>query len=857
MLTKTIRRPKPIVTVLSREQRRQQHTKQLQQHATDMHLLLEVGFDGDIDADVAFIGEGPGEVEVRKRTPFVGPSGLMLWKYTDQVGLDRSHVYATNVMKRQLALDGREPPVDEVLQWIDLIQWELAQLPNVKTVFCLGNLAMRAMLDFDGITKHRGSVYDATLPNGKAGKVVCTFNPAYVLPNREPKFELFFGADVRRVVACREGTFREHKVETIINPTKREVLAYIRDLKRAREPIALDDEAINKELACIGLANKPHEAICINFRDLHKNRFSVRDELEILYAIQGLCDSHRMIGQNGQFDSYFSWLHAMLVINFYADTLLAHHTLFPTLPHNLGFLTAQYMNMQFYKDEGDDWSEGGDIDTYWRYNGKDCCATWVSWQKMEKELRQEKLDKFFFDHVMRAQHHLYPATVHGVAVDAVTKERVTQECLAEVDKLRDKFHERVFALTGEPEYKPNPGSWQQLQVLFFDKLGLEGRGKSTDEENRKEIIKNPKTPPLAKEMLAALDTFKEEAKFTGTYAKSRVSPDGRYRCEYKQFGVSRAPGRLSSSQLLVEKEGGNMQNQPVRARAMYVADPGMVFGYFDLAQAEAQVVSFRADIPSWKEQFARARKDGSYDCHRALASEMFRIPYDQVPKEDWDENLRPTKRYVSKRCRHGLNYRMDVYRLSQVTGLPYHEAARAYFLYHAITRELKEWWKAEEFEFRKCRAIFNGLGRRFKVYQAINDDVLESIIAFYAQSTIGDKVVETWYKSEEDDRWPKAEARIAIDVHDNLVCISSKRKIKTCLNILREHAESPIFIQDIHYRRKPEPLIIPAEVKMSYPSLWVEAKDKRKKNKAGKWCDGYVEDPKGLHRWSELEKVTL
>jgi len=524
------------------------------------------------------------------------------------------------------------------------------------------------------------------------------------------------------------------------------------------------------------------------------------------------------------------------------------------LPHSLAFLCAQYTTHPFYKDEGSTWEEGGDIDTYWNYNGKDCCITLRSWEKMEEELKKNNLYRFFFDHVMRAQPHLVQATVHGVKIDLPVKERITELVMADVDRLRNEFWSIVQEITGDPEYKPNPGSWQQLQELFFNRLGLVGRGTSTDEENRKEIIKHPRTSALAKEMIAKLDTWKEEAKFAGTYAKSKVSEDGRFRCEYKQYGVARAPGRLSSAKLLVEGEGGNMQNQPMRARGMYVADPGTVFGYFDLAQAEAQVVSFRADINKWKADFARAKADGSYDCHRALASDMFKIPYDQVPKEDWDENNKPTLRYVSKRCRHGLNYRMDIFRLSQVTGLQYHVASRAYFLYHKATPELRLWWKEEERRFRQDRSIFNGLGRRWKVYQVINDDVLESIIAFYPQSTIGDKVVETWYRSEEDDAWPH-DARIAIDVHDNLVCLASPKTIKTALMVLKKHAESPIWIQDVWKRRPAEPLSIPAEVKMSYPTVWSEKA--RQNKKTGEWIPGFVEDPKGLHRWSELKKVKL
>jgi DNA polymerase I - 3''-5'' exonuclease and polymerase domains len=208
---------------------------------------------------------------------------------------------------------------------------------------------------------------------------------------------------------------------------------------------------------------------------------------------------------------------------------------------------------------------------------------------------------------------------------------------------------------------------------------------------------------------------------------------------------------------------------------MYVADPDLCFIYFDLAQAEARVVAYRANIEKWKEQFERARIDGSYDCHRALASEMFKVPYEEVPKKDTysdDEgHLHYTIRYVSKRCRHGLNYRMEVDKLAEVTGLPYHEARIAYQLYHRLTPELKRWWKQAERDFRETKVMYNALGRRLKVIQRLDEAVMESIIAFYPQSTIGDKVTQVWYQSMEDRRWPRS-ARIAINVHDSLIGIA-------------------------------------------------------------------------------------
>jgi hypothetical protein len=68
-----------------------------------------------------------------------------------------------------------------------------------------------------------------------------------------------------------------------------------------------------------------------------------------------------------------------------------HHTLYPSLPHNLGFLTSQYTTMPYYKDDYDTFKEEGDVEVFWDYNGKDCCATLASFYKLKKELEQQNL----------------------------------------------------------------------------------------------------------------------------------------------------------------------------------------------------------------------------------------------------------------------------------------------------------------------------------------------------------------------------------------------------------------------------------------------------------------------------------
>ena len=850
---------------------------EFQDQAIALGLDIDVLMDGPLNAQIAIIGEGPGETETRSGVPFVGGSGKLLFEALRKFNINRANAYVTNVVKRQISLSrkGGEKHVvhrDELERWTGLLKWELAQLPNVRIIFLLGNYALEALTGNTGITNWRGSVLDAILPNGKKGQLVITINPAFAM--RELKMEPIFHMDCTKLDMVRRGTFEVHKVEALINPSADEARRFIRDIKKAQKPFSYDIEVINMETACHGLANDPHVAMCINLRTGHEHRFTLTEEADILLDLQDLLDAAmeaqqkrmdeliapkrarrvthtsgeglQLIAQNGDFDAYWSRLHDYLCVTVGFDTLLAHHTLYPQLPHSLAFLTSQYTTHPYYKDEGKFWREGGDIDQFWRYNCTDDAITVAVARRLKRELAEQGLEHFFYSHVMRAQPHLVSATVHGVAIDLKAKARITEQVREDVALLEQEFYRLAQDATKERDYYPNPNSWQQLQVLFFDKLKLQGRGRSTDDANRTRMIESPGTSAVAKEMLTALGRFKEENKFLGTYAESKVGSDGRFRCDYKQYGTQSAPGRLSSTKLL-DGQGGNMQNQPGRARGMYIADAGMVFVYFDLAQAEARVVGWRARIERWKEQFEQARVDGVYDAHRALASEMFKVPYDQVPKEDWNEDGTPTIRYIAKRCRHGLNYRMEKWKLAEVTGLPYHEAARAFALYHSATPELRVWWDKTVSDFRKTKTMYNALGRRFRVIQRMDEDVEKSLIAFYPQSTIGDKITQVWYQSEEDDEWPD-DARVCIDVHDNLVALASPRTAKTALRILKKHAESPILVQDA-WDGRPEPLIIPADLKMSTTRV-THTEVVRGKKQSRIVVDDY-------HRWSNMEKVTL
>lgn len=514
--------------------------------------------------------------------------------------------------------------------------------------------------------------------------------------------------------------------------------------------------------------------------------------------------------------------------------MLAHHFLYPSLPHDLAFITAQYTDHPYYKDEGKGWREEGDINSFWEYNVKDCCITLAAAMKMEEELKEAGLHTTFHNHIMKLQPELVEMSVNGVMADGSRRDSLSISLGRELEEARELCQAAARAATGIPDYQFNPNSPSQLGKLFFEELRLVGRGTSTDHENRERIRKNVRTSPAARDLVSAIDSFKDKSKFYSTYVGATPDSDGRWRTAWKQTGVASAPGRLSSAQTHW-RTGLNCQNIPEQAKDMFVAPAGWEFSYYDMSQIEARFVAYLADIPKWKQQFELARlHPGSYDAHCALASDMFKVPYEEVPRKDRTPDGKPTIRYTAKRCRHGLNYRMAADKLATVTGLSSVESEQAYRLYHMATPEITVWWDDAIELVRRDRKITTCLGRRWLLLERFDPAALDSIIAFEPQSMNGDWTSSVIYKCHNDPRWPQS-ARIILNIHDANIALNRIEDGECVRDIMRTYAEQPFYINSVRNRLKgidkPEPLIVPAEMAHSFP------------------------DENGIHRWSTIRKV--
>ena len=141
---------------------------------------------GNEQAEVMFIGEGPGEQEDLQGEPFVGRSGQLLDKYLAAVDLDRhSNIYIANIVKCRPPhnRDPKEEEQDACLCWLK----EQTRLIRPKIIVCLGRIAAQKLISPDfRVTREHGQFIN------KNGFIMMgTFHPSALLRNPAQKPDAF------------------------------------------------------------------------------------------------------------------------------------------------------------------------------------------------------------------------------------------------------------------------------------------------------------------------------------------------------------------------------------------------------------------------------------------------------------------------------------------------------------------------------------------------------------------------------------------------------------------------------------------------------------------------------------------
>jgi uracil-DNA glycosylase family 4 len=131
---------------------------------------------GNPDADIVFVGEAPGKNEDLQGAPFVGAAGKFLNEMLASIGLERSDIYITNIVKYRPP-DNRDPTPEEIEAFKPYLQQQM-EVIQPKLIVFLGRHSMNVFLPELKISQAHGR------PVRKGGQVYLPlFHPAAALYN--------------------------------------------------------------------------------------------------------------------------------------------------------------------------------------------------------------------------------------------------------------------------------------------------------------------------------------------------------------------------------------------------------------------------------------------------------------------------------------------------------------------------------------------------------------------------------------------------------------------------------------------------------------------------------------------------
>ncbi len=151
--------------------------------------------EGNSEAALMFIGEGPGADEDREGRPFVGRAGQLLTRMIKAMGLERSQVYIANIVKCRPPRN-REPHPVEVATCFPFLE---AQIEAVRpeAIVAFGKVAAGSLLGTaDPIGRLRGGFHDR-----KGIPVMPTYHPSFLLRNEnDRRWKAEAWADLKQVM---------------------------------------------------------------------------------------------------------------------------------------------------------------------------------------------------------------------------------------------------------------------------------------------------------------------------------------------------------------------------------------------------------------------------------------------------------------------------------------------------------------------------------------------------------------------------------------------------------------------------------------------------------------------------------
>ena len=521
--------------------------------------------EGRKEATLLFVGEAPARWEMVKGRPLVGESGKIFDASLHRAGVIRGDVRIENVVRKPIGsitdyISSKGVLTEKGNEAVQDLRERIAG-SGAKVIVPLGNLALKAVANEYRITKVRGSPMHSTILDGPV--VIPSIHPASTLPGRGKYIDRYtIASDFQKAARFAVDGFRPIERKFDIFPDLPKITRYLKGLQIHNGPIAFDIEIYNFQVSCIGFSTDPAHAICIPFVG---EKWSIEEEIYIWKLIQTVMGDPTitLVAHNAMFDISFLFLQNNIRTRARVhDTLIMHRVLYPDFPSRLDFVTSNYTDEPYYKDDKQIWkTPERDEAKFYRYNCKDAATTMEIFYPLMKEIMADVDMRWTYENTMSLFEPCLYMMARGVLLNLEKLDTLKAKVRIDLDKVEKELEEVC-------KYPLNYNSPKQMIEHFYIRRGVKpyiNRKTSKPTCDDKALTRIVRKYNLPEARLC--QRARGLKKLLSTYLELEYDKDNRLRCTYSIRGTT--SGRLSSSKTIFET-GLNMQNLDPRFKGFII-----------------------------------------------------------------------------------------------------------------------------------------------------------------------------------------------------------------------------------------------------------------------------------------------
>ena len=550
--------------------------------------------------------------------------------------------------------------------------------------------------------------------------------------------------------------------------------------------IAIDTETtgldyMDTDLVGISLSYKAGEAYYIPIKHLDDTVNQIHQDL-VLDILRPILETskNKIIGQNIKFDRNVLAKYGIRISSIKNDTMMMSYVLDASATrHNLDALSSYYLNYKTSTFE--DVAGKGvkqvtfdqvPINEATHYAAEDADITLRLYEELNPKLETEDSLKKLNEEI---EIPLIEVLSEMEQNGAILNSKILKSQSKDLENRIKKLEKKAYDIAGE-EF--NLGSTKQLREIFFEKLNYRvikktpGGQPSTDEKVLAELAEEYELPKV---LLEHRTLSKLKSTYTDKLPGQISASTGKVHTSFHQAVTT--TGRLSSSD-------PNLQNIPIRTedgrriRQAFEPSKGHRFISADYSQIELRIMAHVSkDIG-----LLQAFQEGE-DVHSKTASEVFGVDVDNVTAD---------LRRNAKAINFGLIYGISAFGLGKQLGISRNLAAEYMAMYFEKYPGVKEYMESTK-EFASQNGYVETLfGRRLYLRDINASNAMRrqaserAAINAPVQGTAADIMKIAMIKTHKAIKTEEIEAKLILQVHDELILDTPKKEIDSVIAILTD-----------------------------------------------------------------------